>query len=55
MSDHPEQAQETPIVVYAVQTVSLLTSVGYALQALGTLVGLAALSAPPLAIRIEAF
>jgi len=35
MSDH--QAQETPIVVYVVQTVSVLTAASYALQALGAL------------------
>jgi hypothetical protein len=37
MSEHLEQAQETPIVVYVVQTVSILTSLSYALEALGTL------------------
>jgi hypothetical protein len=37
MSDQLEQVQETPIVVYVVQTVSILTSLSYALEALGTL------------------
>lgn len=37
MSGQLEQDQERPIVVYAVQTVSILTSVSYALEAVGTL------------------
>ena len=37
MADDLEQAHETPIVVYAIQTVSILTSLGYALEGLVTL------------------
>jgi hypothetical protein len=37
MSNDLEQAQETPIVVYVVQTVGILSSASYALEGLGAL------------------